>query len=139
MLGRRAWFNVPPADILPRSRGDIAYVDGRKLEASPLRMKFFTDHASYPFRSHELWFLVEDMRWGVLPGDTDTKALIAAVNREDIWRSAAKLAGVAASDIPASPRADRKPSLTARCSTPPTRPPISPASPSSAPDRVRTI
>ncbi len=102
MLGRRAWFNVPPADILPRSRGDIAYGDGRKLEASALRMKFFADHASYPFRSHELWFLVENMRWGGLPGDTDTKALIAAVNREDIWRDAAKLAGIAASDMPAA-------------------------------------
>lgn len=102
MLGRRAWFNVPPADILPRSRGDIAYGDGRKLESSPLRMKFFADHASYPFRSHELWFLVENMRWGVLPAGTDTKALIAAVNREDIWRGAAKLAGVAARDIPAA-------------------------------------
>ena len=102
MLGRRAWFNVPPADILPRSRGDIAYGDGRKLESSPLRMKFFADHASYPFRSHELWFLVENMRWGVLPAGTDTKALIAAVNREDIWRSAARLAGVAASDMPAA-------------------------------------
>ena len=102
MLGRRAWFNVPPADILPRSRGDIAYGDGRKLEASPLRMKFFADHASYPFRSHELWFLVENMRWGVLPGDTDTKALIATVNREDIWRSAARLADVPATAMPAS-------------------------------------
>ncbi len=102
ILGRRAWFNVPPADILPRSKGDIAYGDGRKLAASALRMKFFADHASYPFRSHELWFLTEDIRWGVLPPDLDTTSLIAAVNREDIWRSAAKLAGIAAADIPAS-------------------------------------
>jgi nitrate/nitrite transport system substrate-binding protein len=94
ILGKRAWFNVPPADILPRSRGDIDYGDGRKVTGSPLRMKFFADHASYPFRSHELWFLTEDIRWGVLPADTDIKALIGAVNREDIWRAAAKQAGV---------------------------------------------
>ena len=31
--GKRAWFNVPPADILPRSRkGDIEYGDGRDVE-----------------------------------------------------------------------------------------------------------
>ena len=102
MLGRRAWFNVPPADILPRSLGDIAYGDGRRLEDSPLRMKFFADHASFPFRSHELWFLTEEIRWGVLPGDTDTAALIGAVNRDDIWRSAAQRAGVAAAALPAS-------------------------------------
>ncbi len=102
LLGRRAWFNVPPADILPRSRGDVDYGDGRKVAGSPVRMKFWADHASYPFQSHELWFLTEDMRWGVLPTDLDTRALIAAVNREDIWRSAARLAGVAAGDMPAS-------------------------------------
>ena len=100
MLGRRAWFNVPPADILPRSRGDIAFGDGRKLDASPLRMKFWDNHASYPFRSHDLWFLTEASRWGVLPADTDTRALIGMVNREDIWRRAATLAGVAAAEMP---------------------------------------
>ncbi len=100
ILGKRAWFNVPPADILPRSKGDIDYGDGRRLSATPLRMKFFDNHASYPFQSHDLWFLTEDIRWGVLPPDLDTRKLIAEVNREDIWRTAAALAGVAAADLP---------------------------------------
>ena len=101
ILGKRAWFNVPPADIAPRAAGDIDFGDGRKLAHSDLRMKFFADHASYPFQSHDLWFLTEDMRWGILPTETDTTALIAAVNREDIWRTAAKLADVKPADIPA--------------------------------------
>ena len=100
ILGKRAWFNVPPADIAPRALGNIDFGDGRKLTNSSLRMKFFADHASYPFQSHELWFLTENIRWGVLPPDTNTKSLIAAVNREDIWKAGAKLAGV--TDIPAS-------------------------------------
>ncbi len=100
ILGKRAWFNVPPADILPRSKGDIDYGDGRHAAGSDLRMKFWADHASYPFQSHDLWFLTEDIRWGVLGQETNTKAMVAAVNREDIWRSAATLAGVAASDMP---------------------------------------
>ena len=101
MLGKRAWFNVPPADILPRSLGNIDYGDGRKVTDSPLRMKFFADHASYPFQSHELWFLTEDQRWGILPPDLDTKTLITAVNREDIWRAAAAQAGVGKAEMPA--------------------------------------
>jgi nitrate/nitrite transport system substrate-binding protein len=64
-------------------------------------MKFFADHASYPFPSHDLWFLTEDIRWGVLSPDTNTKALVGEVNRQDIWRSAAALAGVATADMPA--------------------------------------
>ncbi len=101
MLGKRAWFNVPPADIGPRLAGNVDYGDGRKVQGSPIRMKYWADHASYPFQSHDLWFLTEDIRWGVLPPDTDTKAAIAAVNREDIWRAGAAAAGVAASDMPA--------------------------------------
>ena len=64
-------------------------------------MKFWAGHASYPFQSHELWFLTECMRWNMLPQRMDTRAAIAAINREDVWRSAAAAAGVAASDMPA--------------------------------------
>jgi len=101
IIGRRAWFNVPPADILPRSLGTIDYGDGRKVENSPLLMKFWRDFASYPFQSHELWFLTEDRRWGYIAPDTDLKALIAKVNREDLWRQAAQAIGVPAAEIPA--------------------------------------
>ncbi|MDO9707813.1 CmpA/NrtA family ABC transporter substrate-binding protein [Paracraurococcus lichenis] len=100
IIGKRAWFNVPVADILQRSLGNIDYGDGRKVEGSPLLMKFFRDHASYPFQSHELWFLTEDIRWGVLPEGTDTKALIAQVNREQVWRQAAERAGVKPGETP---------------------------------------
>ncbi|MDR6287843.1 nitrate/nitrite transport system substrate-binding protein [Inquilinus ginsengisoli] len=103
IIGRRAWFNVPPADILPRSLGTIDYGDGRKVENSPLLMKYWQDFASYPFQSHELWFLTEDRRWGYIAPDTDLKALIAKVNREDLWRAAAQAIGVAAAEIPTSP------------------------------------
>lgn len=101
ILGKRAWFNVPPPDILPRSLGDIDYGDGRTAVRTPLRMKFFADHTSYPYRSHDLWFLTEDQRWGVMPADLDTKSLIGEVNREDIWRAAAAQAGMAVADMPA--------------------------------------
>jgi nitrate/nitrite transport system substrate-binding protein len=103
IIGRRAWFNVPPADILPRSLGTIDYGDGRKVENSPLLMKYWQDFASYPYQSHELWFLTEDKRWGFVAPDTDLKALIAKVNREDLWRQAAQAIGVPADEIPASP------------------------------------
>jgi nitrate/nitrite transport system substrate-binding protein len=100
IIGRRAWFNVPVADILQRSLGNIDYGDGRKVENSPLLMKFWRDHASYPFPSHDLWFLTEDIRWGVLPEATDTRALVAQVNREGLWRRAAEMAGVKPAETP---------------------------------------
>jgi nitrate/nitrite transport system substrate-binding protein len=66
-------------------------------------MKFWSEHASYPFKSHDRWFVTEDIRWGKFEPTTDVKALVDKVNREDLWREAAKSLSVAASDIPASP------------------------------------
>ncbi len=93
IVSGRQWFKVPVEDILERSKGNFDFGNGRTLANSDLLMKFWNDSASYPFQSHDLWFLMEDMRWGYLPEDTDTKALIQAVNREDLWREAAKAIG----------------------------------------------
>ncbi len=102
IVSKRAWFNVPVPDILPRVWGDYDYGDGREVTGSPHLMKFWRDHASYPFQSHELWFLYENIRWGKLEPTIDAKGLIAKVNREDLWREAAKALGRPAADIPAS-------------------------------------
>lgn len=102
ILGKRQWFNVPPKDVLGRLKGTINYGNGRLVENTGLEMKFWKEHASYPFKSHDAWFLTENVRWGKLSADTDIKALVDKVNREDIWRAAAKDLGVAAADIPAS-------------------------------------
>ncbi len=40
-----------------------------------------------------MWFLIEDMRWGYRSPEFETEPLIEAVNREDLWREAAKLIG----------------------------------------------
>ncbi|CDK97400.1 Nitrate transporter, periplasmic nitrate binding protein [Magnetospirillum gryphiswaldense MSR-1 v2] len=102
IVSGREWFKVPYEDIVARSKGRYDYGTGKVVENSPYVMKFWKDFASYPFQSHDLWFLTENIRWGYQPADVDTKALIKAVNREDIWRDAAKALGVAAADIPAT-------------------------------------
>ncbi len=96
ILGRRQWFNVPPADVLGRLKGDINYGNGRIATATGLEMKFFKDDASYPFKSHDAWFLAENIRWGKFDPATDIKALVDKVNREDLWRAAAKSIGAIA-------------------------------------------
>ena len=102
ICSRRRWINAPVADVIDRVKGDFDYGTGRVEANSKFQMRFWKDQASYPFQSHDLWFLTENMRWGYLPTSLDTKALIAKVNREDLWRTAAKSLGVAAKDIPAS-------------------------------------
>jgi nitrate/nitrite transport system substrate-binding protein len=99
---KRNWMNAPVSDILDRAKGRFDYGDGRIVEKHPQMMRFWDNHASYPFQSHDLWFLTENQRWGYQPMDLDTKALIAKVNREDMWKDAAKALGVPDAQIPAS-------------------------------------
>ena len=85
-------------------------------------MKFWQDYASYPFKSHDAWFLTEDIRWGKFEPTTDVKALIEKVNREDLWREAAKTLRSRPPTSRPRPRAARRPSSTARSSIPKIRP-----------------
>jgi nitrate/nitrite transport system substrate-binding protein len=103
IMGKRQWMNCPVEDVLDRTAGKFDYgIPGKVVENSPHIMKYWRDFASYPFQSHDLWFLTEDIRWGKYEAGFDTKALIAKVNREDMWRDAAKTLGVAAAEIPTS-------------------------------------
>ena len=102
ILGKRQWFNVPVADVLGRLKGDINYGHGRVAKGTDLFMKFWASGASFPYKSHDAWFIAEDIRWGKFELMTDINALVDKVNRADLWRDAAKALGVAAADIPAS-------------------------------------
>ncbi|MBF2057306.1 MAG: ABC transporter substrate-binding protein [Cyanobacterium sp. T60_A2020_053] len=100
IVSQNKWFKVPYEDIVERSKGNIDFGTGRVEENFEYAMKFWRDNASYPFKSHDLWFLTENIRWGYIPADTDTKALVDKVNREDLWREAAEAIGVSADQIP---------------------------------------
>jgi nitrate/nitrite transport system substrate-binding protein len=97
------WAKVPVIDVQDRLTGRIDYGNNRPVvAASPNRMQYWLNQASYPFKSHDLWFLTENLRWGQIPADTDLKPLIDRVNREDIWRSAAQELKIPAAQIPTS-------------------------------------
>jgi nitrate/nitrite transport system substrate-binding protein len=102
ILGKRQWFNVPTADVLGRLKGDINYGNGRVAKGTGLQMKFWAGGVSYPFKSHDTWFVAEDIRWGKFDPSTDIKALVDKVNREDLWRDAAKALNASAADVPKS-------------------------------------
>lgn len=102
ICSRRRWIHAPYADLIDRIQGNFDYGTGRVVENHPQMMRYWDKHASYPYKSHDLWFLTENKRWGYLSADFDSPALIKQVNREDLWRQAADRLGVASSDIPGS-------------------------------------
>ncbi len=92
------YVKAPPGDILGRVKGDFDMGDGRKLTASPLLMKFWRENSSFPYKSHDTWFVTENIRWGKFT-EADL-AMVDKVCRPDIWRDAAKAINVAAAEIP---------------------------------------
>ena len=93
MIGGPAYLKVPVSDIADRLQGNFTMGDGRKFPNAVFKMKFFNGFASFPYKSHDLWFLTENQRWGKLPLTLNANALIAKVNRSDIWRKAAGAIG----------------------------------------------
>jgi nitrate/nitrite transport system substrate-binding protein len=90
ILASEKYVSAPVADLLERANGNFDFGNGRKLQNSDLLMRFWENGASYPYKSHDLWFITENMRWGKLPATLDAKAMVDKVNREDLWKEAAK-------------------------------------------------
>jgi nitrate/nitrite transport system substrate-binding protein len=101
IIAQDKYIKANVADIKPRLAGNVDYGDGRDVKNSPFRMLFWDENASFPFKSHDAWFVTEDIRWGYLPASTDISALVNKVNRADLWKEAATAIG-RAKDIPAS-------------------------------------
>jgi nitrate/nitrite transport system substrate-binding protein len=101
IIAQDKYIKANVEDIKPRLAGNVNYGDGRDVKNSPFRMLFWDENASFPFKSHDAWFVTEDMRWGYLPASTDINALVNKVNRADLWKEAATAIG-RAKDIPAS-------------------------------------
>lgn len=108
IVSGRNFFDVPADVLTPPYEGKYQMADGKAaiddFKKSPLYWTDDIGSVSYPYKSHDLWFLTETMRWNFHNGaiaDFDTaRQIIDRVNREDLWREAAQEAGF--SGIPTS-------------------------------------
>jgi bicarbonate transport system substrate-binding protein len=107
MLSSRNYFGTRPEVLRGPLAGTYDMGNGQVLDDPKYAPYYWQDprgSVSYPYQSHDLWFLTESVRWGFLPPETLDRAteIIAEVNREDLWRQAAQTMGVPASEIPTS-------------------------------------
>ncbi len=93
ILASKNWINCNIEDILPRLKGETAYGDGVRKPKTGEFMKFWRDHASFPYKSHDKWFLAEMRRWGYFPKGVEYDKVIGEVNRADLWKECAKAIG----------------------------------------------
>jgi nitrate/nitrite transport system substrate-binding protein len=104
ILAQKNWINCQVEDLLPRLKGHTDYGDGKRKPKEGEIMKYWRDHASFPYKSHDKWFLAETRRWGFLPNGVDYDKVIGEVNRADIWKECAKEIGQEAMIPPSDSR-----------------------------------
>jgi len=109
ILSSASYFNVPVAVLEPMLKGTYIMGDNqpeiKDFQKAAMYWKSPRGSVSFPYKSLDLWFLTESVRWGFLPLstlDNNAKALIDKVNRSDIWREVAKEVNIPAADIPSS-------------------------------------
>jgi bicarbonate transport system substrate-binding protein len=107
ILAGRNYFNLPAQVLIDPFMGKYDMGDGRVIDDKKMAAYYWKDEkgsVSYPYKSHDLWFIIESVRWGFLPKEylANAKTLIDKVNREDLWKEAAKEAGIPDADIPKS-------------------------------------
>ncbi len=106
ILAQRKYFNVPSEILVGSYVGEYVIGDQfQTIKDQTLAVRYWQDvrgSVSYPYKSHDLWFLTESVRWGFLPqgilGEADR--IVNAVSGDKYWREAAQELGIAAKDIP---------------------------------------
>jgi bicarbonate transport system substrate-binding protein len=107
ILSGANYYNIPPDILTPMLQGTYIMGDNqpeiKDFQKAAMYWKSPRGSVSYPYKSLDLWFLTESVRWGFLPPstlDNNAKELIDKVNRSDLWVEAAKEAGISSADIP---------------------------------------
>jgi len=96
LLAQSAYVDAPEDVIRQSLVGSPAYTTGTEGPASQDYIVYHRYAASFPWRSHALWFLSQMLRWGQIGPEIDVGAVAEAVYRPDLFRTAAAALGEAA-------------------------------------------
>ena len=88
-----------PVEVIRRTfTGRFCYRPGAAPRPAPYFNVFHRHAATFPWRSHAMWFIAEMLRWGQLGEAIDVAATAAGVYRPDIYREAVAPLGIACPD-----------------------------------------
>lgn len=94
LIAQSRYVNAPVEIVRQSMTGTFRYA----LDEAPVSMAdfncFFRFAATYPWRSHALWFLTQMIRWGQIERPLDLGNLAEQVYRPDLYREAAEALGL---------------------------------------------
>lgn len=96
MLAQPSYVDAPEAVVRQSLVGSPPYAQGETGSASQDYIIYHRYAASFPWRSHALWFLTQMRRWGQIGPEVDIRAVAASVYRPELFRRAAARLGHAA-------------------------------------------
>jgi ABC-type nitrate/sulfonate/bicarbonate transport system substrate-binding protein len=95
ILSHPRYVDAPEAVVAQSLVGSPPYAMGEPGADSHDYINYHRYAASFPWRSHAVWFLTQMMRWGQIPATVDVSAAAARAYRPDLYRLAARELGVA--------------------------------------------
>jgi nitrate/nitrite transport system substrate-binding protein len=90
MIAQPRYVNAPVEVVAQSMTGTFRYALDEPAVRMPDFNVFFRFAATYPWRSHALWFLTQMVRWGQIARPMDLVATAAEVYRPDLYREAAE-------------------------------------------------
>ncbi|QUD89351.1 CmpA/NrtA family ABC transporter substrate-binding protein [Phenylobacterium montanum] len=93
ILAGEAYLNASPEIVGQSLVGSPPYAQGEPGEASLDYVIYHRYAASFPWRSHAVWFLTQMLRWGQIGPEVDVVRVAEAVYRPDLFRIAAAALG----------------------------------------------
>ncbi len=95
IISARAYVNAPESVVASSMTGTWLRSKGSQPVDMPDFNVFYRYAATFPWRSHALWFLTQMVRWGQIDAPINFRAVSEQVYRPDIYRAAAADLGVA--------------------------------------------
>jgi len=99
IIAGREFVNAPLEVVANSMTGTWRYSRHEAPDSMPDFNVYFRYAATFPWRSHAVWFLTQMMRWGQIEIPIDFRAVAEAVYRPDIYRDAAAELGIAAPQV----------------------------------------
>jgi len=94
IISRPEYVNAPQEVVKMSMMGTFRYAAGEAPRPLPDFNVFYRYAATFPWRSHAIWFLTQMIRWGQVTQPLDIQQVAADVFRPDLYREAARALGV---------------------------------------------
>lgn len=95
IISSKSYVNAPPAVVDNSMTGTWMYTKAEGPQKMPDFNVFFRYAATFPWRSHAVWFLTQMVRWGQIDKAINFKKVAESVYLPEVYREAAKELGIA--------------------------------------------